>query len=265
MGYERAARLNDPVGGAYASEGAIIGAGVGELLSFLITPPQWKAAGLLRKLLPIQKLWGKNPVWLLNKWRQNRDVGALLKYKAYQLNSKVTKAMREKVRTYPGNKAAAAATAAGSALGSKIVVVRGHIVEGSDNVFTNARPAARVDDEVDCHPDQAIETGCETVTINLRPAARVADETYCDDVIADGSDNVMMGGDSVKKTKTPENKLAKKLAKNAGHAAGVPTRDGRIKKPSTWLRWALRDFQKGATKTLKDELRDQLGKLGSPE
>lgn len=255
MAYERAARLNDPVGKAYATEGAIAGAAIGEFLAMVITPPPWKALTLLRALLPIRRLWGTFPIWAYQGGRLRPGIRPWVATTAYRLNSRVTKAMRERLRTLPGSRVAAAATALGSQLGSQIVVVNGLVAEGSLNVYTNERPAARVDDAVTCHGSQ-IKTGSDIITINLRPAARVADETKCGDVIADGSPNVMMGGAKVTSARTPS-RLANRLARNVGHAAGVPTRDGRISRPSTWLRWFFRDLQRGVTKTMRDEARDQ--------
>jgi uncharacterized Zn-binding protein involved in type VI secretion len=71
------------------------------------------------------------------------------------------------------------------------------------NVFTNNKPAARAHlDMVLCakHPQAPlpIATGSATVFINGQPAARVDDTIACSAVITGGSDNVYIGGATVK-------------------------------------------------------------------
>lgn len=72
----------------------------------------------------------------------------------------------------------------------------GTITGGSDNVFTNQLPAARVGDPVNCkkHGAQTITTGSGTVFINQKGAARVGDHCSCGAVIYTGSPNVIIGG-----------------------------------------------------------------------
>jgi len=69
----------------------------------------------------------------------------------------------------------------------------------SSNVFTNGRPAARVNvDFAICskHPGAPlpIVNGSDSVFINGQPAARVADAISCGAVITSGSNNVYIGG-----------------------------------------------------------------------
>ncbi|MGZ9708608.1 PAAR domain-containing protein [Pseudomonas sp. GNP013] len=75
----------------------------------------------------------------------------------------------------------------------------GHIKTGSENVFTNGKRAARahVDTAVcDNHAStpQTLAEGSNSVYINGLPAARVGDRTVCDAKISAGSGNVFIGG-----------------------------------------------------------------------
>ncbi|MGT0250093.1 RHS repeat-associated core domain-containing protein [Burkholderia pyrrocinia] len=80
--------------------------------------------------------------------------------------------------------------------------IKGKIASGSGNVYVNNKPAARAAkpgdlDTVACtdHPGpQMIADGSGSVYINDHPAARVGDKTTCDGTIAEGSDNVFIGG-----------------------------------------------------------------------
>ena len=86
-----------------------------------------------------------------------------------------------------------------------ITVHGGVIVQGSFNVLTNMRPAARLMDNHVCfafngvqpHVGGPICKASGSVLINARPAARVTDLAICagpTDVIAMGSPDVMIGG-----------------------------------------------------------------------
>jgi uncharacterized Zn-binding protein involved in type VI secretion len=75
----------------------------------------------------------------------------------------------------------------------------GQIKTGSGNVFTNSKAAARahVDTAVcDQHgpAPQILAQGSDSVYINGQPAARVGDRTVCDGKISSGSANVFIGG-----------------------------------------------------------------------
>ncbi|NWC93005.1 MULTISPECIES: PAAR domain-containing protein [unclassified Pseudomonas] len=75
----------------------------------------------------------------------------------------------------------------------------GQIKTGSGNVFTNGKAAARahVDTAVcDQHgpAPQIVAQGSDSVYINGQPAARVGDRTVCDGKISSGSANVFIGG-----------------------------------------------------------------------
>lgn len=71
----------------------------------------------------------------------------------------------------------------------------------SSNVFINGLPAARAHvDFVDCrrHPAHPpVAQGSSSVFINGQPAARKGDRAGCDAVIAGGSPNVFIGGDTI--------------------------------------------------------------------
>lgn len=78
------------------------------------------------------------------------------------------------------------------------------IAEGSPNVYTNGRPAARVGDVATPHLKPSgrrcvvhvppIVQGSSSVFINGRPAARQFDPLAACTVIALGSPNVIIGG-----------------------------------------------------------------------
>ncbi|WP_181442029.1 PAAR domain-containing protein [Swingsia samuiensis] len=72
--------------------------------------------------------------------------------------------------------------------------VGGPIIKGSDNVFINGLPAARIGDNLICHgPMDIIAAGSPTVLINGKPAARMGDQTAHGGVIIKGSSNVIIG------------------------------------------------------------------------
>lgn len=83
----------------------------------------------------------------------------------------------------------------------------GHINQGSPNVFTNRRPAARAvaegdDNQVLCYkhppnPFPYVAEGSDTVFINGYPAHRKTERSTCDAKTAEGSHNVFMGGQSI--------------------------------------------------------------------
>ncbi|MBN3787292.1 type IV secretion protein Rhs [Burkholderia sp. Ac-20353] len=93
---------------------------------------------------------------------------------------------------------------AAKALGNAIAPpeIKGKINSGSGNVFVNGRAAARAAqpadaDTITCENHsgpQMIADGSTNVYINDQPAARVGDKTTCDGSIAEGSDNVFIGG-----------------------------------------------------------------------
>ena len=73
----------------------------------------------------------------------------------------------------------------------------GMIVDGSGDVNTNARRAARAGDPVTCswHAGaQRVAEGSATVLVDGLPAARLGDRTTCGAQIASGSGNVDIGG-----------------------------------------------------------------------
>ncbi|NTY35915.1 RHS repeat-associated core domain-containing protein [Burkholderia diffusa] len=80
--------------------------------------------------------------------------------------------------------------------------IKGKIASGSGNVYVNNKAAARAArpgdlDTVACldhSSPQMIADGSGSVYINDHPAARVGDKTTCDGTIAEGSDNVFIGG-----------------------------------------------------------------------
>ncbi|MFD1881392.1 RHS repeat-associated core domain-containing protein [Paracoccus pacificus] len=99
----------------------------------------------------------------------------------------------------------------GGALGKTSTFPAGPIAAPcSSNVFYNNRAAARAElDGANCteHPGQPklIATGAATVFVNQRNAARKGEKTVCDGTISSGSDNVLIGGESVQLLEiTPE-------------------------------------------------------------
>lgn len=75
------------------------------------------------------------------------------------------------------------------------------LIEGSPNVFTNNRNAGRVGDNYTTHsciehPPHGgiIASGSHTVFINGRQAGRIGDPVSCGSTVAQGSNNVFIGG-----------------------------------------------------------------------
>lgn len=79
------------------------------------------------------------------------------------------------------------------------------ITEGSSNVFTNSKNAARLGDKLTDHADSSsthfpddpvpeISKGSSTVFINGKKAARKDDDINCSSKILTGSGNVFIGG-----------------------------------------------------------------------
>lgn len=74
------------------------------------------------------------------------------------------------------------------------------IVEGSDNVFTNGIPTARVGDAVsvhcdsngNCH-DSTISDGNSSVLVNGLPVAYVGSNAACGSIVIEGSSDVFAG------------------------------------------------------------------------
>ena len=96
----------------------------------------------------------------------------------------------------------AAITGGGALAGGKIASLigsydAGPIETGSGNAFTNGRLAARaVEDTAACKdhaPHRRIAQGSDSVFINGFPAARIKDKTECDGTISEGSPNVFIG------------------------------------------------------------------------
>jgi len=81
--------------------------------------------------------------------------------------------------------------------------VGGPVTEGSTNVETNAKAQARVTDRTRCtgvNKNDLILMGSATVEVNGLPAARKTDRVTHGGTIAVGSDNVEIGGASVRAT-----------------------------------------------------------------
>ena len=88
----------------------------------------------------------------------------------------------------------------GEEKGAKSKTPTGEIIVGDHGVIINDKPAARgVTDTAACKKDgsapQKIAQGSQTVFINGYPAARVGDRLVCDGEIASGSPNVFIGAD----------------------------------------------------------------------
>ncbi len=95
---------------------------------------------------------------------------------------------------YVGAKLMGAAEEAGEALGSQSLgSASGMVLQGSADVRTNGRPAARALDAETCHAGKVAQ-GSKTVRINGMPASRVGDKTTCGGQILAGSLNVRIGG-----------------------------------------------------------------------
>ncbi len=72
----------------------------------------------------------------------------------------------------------------------------GIVVAQSPNVFVNALRAGSVTNPVSCHAGEAVLTGSDSVFVNGLPAARIGDTTTGGAVIINGSPNVIIGGGS---------------------------------------------------------------------
>lgn len=103
----------------------------------------------------------------------------------------------------------------------------GPINEGSPNVEINGKPAARVTDRTRCtgvNKNDLIKKGSATVDINFLPAARKTDETQHGGQISEGSDNVEIGGASVRATVQQLAALVKRngnITFSNNHVSGV--------------------------------------------
>ena len=87
---------------------------------------------------------------------------------------------------YVGAKLMGAAEETGEALGSQSLgSASGKVSQGSTDVRTNARPAARALDAETCDAGKVAQ-GSKTVRINGMPASRVGDKTTCGGQILPG-------------------------------------------------------------------------------
>lgn len=74
----------------------------------------------------------------------------------------------------------------------------GEIVTGSDTVFINGIPVARIGDAIDPHGNgehasATVATGSGTVFVNGIPVARISDSGTCGHNIVSGSPDVIIG------------------------------------------------------------------------
>jgi uncharacterized Zn-binding protein involved in type VI secretion len=167
MSLERAARLYDPITHSEASEGRFLAeTAVSVGLLFVPGPEEFVVA---------EYVYRGGSVFL--RWAVR----------------KIIKAVNKKAAELPGEIAEKVGGAIGAKVGETQLTIAGHIVSGSDDVTTNQRKAARVDDKVNCD-DSTIAMGSDCVTIDRKPAARRGDPTKCGGHIADGSEDVLMGG-----------------------------------------------------------------------
>lgn len=171
MSLERAARIYDPVTHTEASEGRFL-AETAVDVGFLFVPGP-------EEFVVVKYVYRGGSV--VARWAVKKVVRAV--------NQKIS----DTVTGLPQNIAEKIGGAVGEKIGQTQLTVAGHIVEGSDDVFIDLRKAARVDDKVDCD-DSTIMMGSDCVTIDRKPAARRTDPTKCGGSIADGSDDVLMGG-----------------------------------------------------------------------
>jgi uncharacterized Zn-binding protein involved in type VI secretion len=92
---------------------------------------------------------------------------------------------------------------AATRLGDKSIGERGFpprpVIEGSDDIFINNKPAVRVGDTwlvhclgTSCH-DAISRTGAPAVYFNSKKAVRVTDRLSDNDTVAEGSNNVFIG------------------------------------------------------------------------
>lgn len=73
----------------------------------------------------------------------------------------------------------------------------GLVLTGSDNVFINGSPSARIGDTIEGHgngehSNPVIVTGSSTVFVNGIPMSKAGDVASCGDALT-GSDNVFVG------------------------------------------------------------------------
>ena len=68
-------------------------------------------------------------------------------------------------------------------------------IEASPNVFANGLAVHRRTDDIEPHCDHIREAsgGSETVFVNGLNIMRITDDISCDDIMAEGSDNVIAG------------------------------------------------------------------------
>lgn len=75
----------------------------------------------------------------------------------------------------------------------------GQITTGSDTVYIDGIPVARIGDSISPHGDgehssAEVATGSSSVYVNGIPVARVGDSATCGDIISSGSGTVDIGG-----------------------------------------------------------------------
>ena len=249
MSYERAARKYDPVEHTRGAEGGLLG-GIAWAIFAEVFPTKWSEVW---KIIPVTKVWTaarlgfKGATWLYRAGRA--------------LRSKKAAKLAEGAVGY-------AAEEAGKAIGENLTFSTDGVKEGSKNVFTNLREAARVDDPVVCDSSQ-IAQGSKLVSINKKPATRKGDKTKCDGVIKDGSPNVMIGGDPTESTEINEREywIPGLNGFFGGATKGVirGMRDRRIRYMSSRLkrigknigRDGLRGAREGAIDDIKDKALEQ--------
>lgn len=77
-------------------------------------------------------------------------------------------------------------------------VCGGEITTGSDTVYVDGIPVARIGDSIAPHGDgehasAEVATGSSSVYVNGIPVARTGDAGTCGDIISTGSTSVMVG------------------------------------------------------------------------
>lgn len=129
------------------------------------------------------------------------------------------------------------------------------VVTGSFDVYTNRKRAARVQDRVKCH-GKAVIQGSQMVSINLRPATRVDDLTECG-AIGSGSSDVWMGG-------PPVTQGEYEGSTNFWLSFGIDVLGGAAKNLAKMpIRAALKKaLAEETTELLKDQLSEQLRQNG---
>ncbi len=108
-----------------------------------------------------------------------------------------------------------------------------NIASGSDNVFINGVPAARVGDTTSC--GATIVAGSSTVFINGKPAAMMGSASSHGGVIVSGSGNVLIGD-----TYTPPSKsvISEPLVEKAFNQHFQLINAGR----NIWSAWGVLDY-----------------------